>query len=88
MDIKLKLNYIVFLALLVVSSIVFITGLIKFPGFLLFFGFDPRYLPLLLINTLHDWGGVAILILVWIHIILNYKWIVRVTKKMFGRKGK
>jgi hypothetical protein len=41
-----------------------------------------------LINTLHDWGGIVILILVWIHIILNYRWIVGVTKKMFRREGK
>ena len=82
------MRYVTFVLLLIVSTIVFLTGLIKFPGLLLFFGLDPRYLPLQLINTLHDWGGIAMIALVWFHIIVHYKWIIAMTRKFAGRSKK
>ena len=35
---------------------------------------------------IHDWTAVALLVLIIIHIILHWKWIVYMTKKVFSFK--
>jgi cytochrome b561 len=37
--------------------------------------------------SLHDWTAVALLVIVIIHIILHWKWILYTTKKAFGLKN-
>ena len=34
--------------------------------------------------TIHDWVAVALLVLVLLHIILHWKWVVRVAKTLLG----
>ena len=77
---KAKLNYFVDLLLAVSFLLVVVTGILKFPGW---FKLD---LPWRLINNIHDWSGLIMAFLVFVHLILHWKWIVSMTNKIFGRK--
>ena len=83
---KAKINYIIDVLLLILSISTFTTGMIKFPGFLAFFGISLRSLPMPLIKTIHDYSGLSIGILVLLHIILHWKWMITMTKQIFGKK--
>jgi hypothetical protein len=77
------LNYWIDLGLLISFLIVAITGIIKFPGLGLYqkFGFSN-------ITKLHDLSGIGLIILVLVHLILHWNWIVSMTKLIFnGNKG-
>ena len=78
---KNKIIYIVNIGLLAVFFSLFTTGLIKFPGLLQYFGITRGMLPFSTISTIHEWSGITLSILVFIHLILNLKWIVVMTKK-------
>jgi hypothetical protein len=82
---KAKLNYIVDLGLIVSFLAAFITGLIKFPGLLRSIGIETAGIPYREISRVHDWSGLVMGILVLAHIILNWRWIVAMTKKYFGK---
>lgn len=80
---KAKINYAVSMILIVSFLAVFITGIIKFPGLYL-----HRYgLPMRDITFIHDWSGVLMGILTIVHVLLNRKWIVCMTKAMMKKKG-
>ena len=66
--------------------LVFITGIIKFPGLLPTFGVKVKELPMYEISKIHDWSGVAMGLLVLFHLIQNWQWIAAMTKKYFGKK--
>jgi len=76
-----KVKYVVDMLLLTTFAIVFITGIIKFPDLRLHrLGFN-----MVQATTLHDWSGIAMGIIVFIHIALNWEFIVDMTKKLVGR---
>jgi hypothetical protein len=33
---------------------------------------------------IHDWAGVALLVIIGLHVVLHWRWIVRVTKRVFA----
>ena len=33
---------------------------------------------------IHDWAGVALLVIIGLHIVLHWRWIVQVTKRVFA----
>ena len=39
-----------------------------------------------LLRTIHDWSGLAMAILVLVHLILNWGWIIETTKEYFKKK--
>lgn len=61
-----------------------LTGILKFPGFLHFFGMDYRALQVLGLNTVHDFSGILMACLVLIHLFLHWRWIVGMIKKFSG----
>ncbi len=85
---RAKLNYVIDVGLGVSFFLVFITGLVKFPGLVQFFGISRGSLPSLQSSTLHDWSGVVMGLLVLIHLILHWKWIVCMTKSIFSKEKK
>ncbi len=86
---KLKINYLIDLGLAASFFVVFITGLIKWPGLIKVIGVDAyKSLHFSNISHLHDWSGLVMGILVLIHLVLHWKWIVSVTKSFFVRKKK
>lgn len=81
---KAKINYFVDLGLLIFFISLFITGIIKFPGLLqtLNIGIYHRDLPMYEINAIHDWSGITLGVLVFIHLMLHWNWIVVMTKQL------
>ncbi len=82
---RLKAKYIVDIGLAVSFLAVFVTGIIKFPGLLRKFGLHDTMLPMREISKVHDWTGLLMGIFVFIHLVLNWQWIVAMTKKYLGK---
>ena len=77
---RLKLNYFINVVLLILLLVVFLTGLIKFPGLIQIFGRD---LPMRGITFIHDWAGLLFGILLIVHVILHWSWIVGISNMIF-----
>ena len=80
------LLYIVDVFLFIFSIIVVITGVIKFPGLLTLLNIDPFSLPQAEITFLHDWIGIVLTVLSLVHILLNWKWIQAMSKKLLNQR--
>ncbi|MCK5176347.1 MAG: DUF4405 domain-containing protein [Candidatus Aenigmarchaeota archaeon] len=83
-----KVNYWIDVGLAISFFVCFITGLIKWPGLIKIIG-PSLYLFLHVrnITILHDWSGLIMGLLVFVHLALHWKWIKVVTKDiLFGRK--
>ena len=78
---KAKLNYFVDLLLAVSFFLVTVTGILKFPGW-----FNYLNLPWRTVNKIHDLSGLSMAILVLIHLVLHWSWIVSMTKSIFKYK--
>jgi len=78
-----NLKYIVNSALSIAFLCSVITGIIKFPGLLRFFNINSL-LPNRQINLVHDWSGLALTVLIFVHLVLNRKWIVNALSSELG----
>jgi cytochrome b subunit of formate dehydrogenase len=86
---KAKINYFIDVGLGISFFICFITGLIKWPRLIKIIGTTAyRNLNIRALSMLHDFSGLAMGILVVIHLILHWKWIVSMTKCIFNRQKK
>jgi len=83
---RTKLNYWIDVGLAMSFFACFITGLIKWPGLVKMIGV-PAYKALHVsgISLVHDWSGIIMGALIFVHLALQWKWIVAVTKKVFGK---
>jgi len=72
--------YINNLILLISFILVAITGILKFPLWHNFFGFGVRSFV-----KLHDWSGIIMVIAVLFHLILNFHWMINITKALFKK---
>jgi cytochrome b subunit of formate dehydrogenase len=81
---KTKLLYIVNAVLGVSFLVLLVTGIIKFPGLLPALGVKYSSLPMRQISTVHDWSGILMGASAVVHIMLNWNWIVLMTKKHLG----
>lgn len=88
METKLIINYIINVLLLLSFLGVAITGIIKFPGLLKLLGIHYTELPIAEISWIHDRAGLSMAGLVLLHLILNWNWMVAVTKQLFGKNKK
>jgi len=66
-------RYIINLFLIITYFLVFFTGIVKFPGFLSFFGLNPLMVQYNLISLIHDYSGFIAVIFSLIHIIFYLK---------------
>lgn len=82
---RIKMKYLIDVGMLISFLACFITGIIKYPGFLLFFGIRPISLPLYQISLIHDRSGVLLGLFVLAHLVFNFGWMVSVTKKMLKK---
>ena len=78
--------YIVDVLSFIFSLIVVVTGVIKFPGLLTLLNIDPFSLPQAEITFLHDWIGIVLTALTFLHLSLHWKWIQAMTKKIINRR--
>ena len=84
---NLKLNYWVDVGLAISFFICFLTGLIKWPGLIKIIGTSAyNILYVENISLLHDWSGLIMGLLILVHLVLSWKWIVAVTKSFFRKK--
>lgn len=83
---KNELNYWIDIGLVISFFICFVTGVIKFRDLWLKLGIDSSNLYFKSINSLHDLSGMILGMLVIIHLILHWKWLIVMTKKRI--KGK
>jgi hypothetical protein len=85
---KLTVSYFINIALIILVLIIVITGLTRFPEFLGIFGINyaalASFLPIYQMRLIHDWSGVLFVILVILHLAINCRWVVSMTRKMFG----
>jgi|APSaa5957512622_1039677.scaffolds.fasta_scaffold333079_2 hypothetical protein len=84
---KNTLKYIIDIGLLISFLLVTITGIIKFKSFLSLFGISINYqeIPIRILSQMHDWAGLAMAIIVLIHLIENWEWITVTTKQIFKK---
>ena len=84
---NLKLNYWVNIGLMISFFLCFVTGLVKWPGLIKIVGTSMyRFLHIKNISLLHDWSGLIMGLLVLVHLVLNWKWMVGVTKNIIFKK--
>lgn len=63
-----------------------ITGIMKMPGWLPAIGISYTSLPFRTISTVHDWAGIAMVVMVALHLLLHWRWIVLMTKRHVLRR--
>ena len=85
---KNSVKYVIDLGLLLSFLAVTITGIIKFGSFLSLFGISLDYssMPIGTMSRIHDWSGIIMAVLVLIHLISNWDWIMATTKGYFEKK--
>ena len=59
-----------------------LTGIFKFTFLMQFFGLTNIVLPMALMSDIHDRAGIALIILVAVHLFLNLAWIQSMTRKI------
>lgn len=61
-----------------------VTGTIKFLILMRVAGFSEIVLPVALMSEVHDRAGIALSILVLVHLVLNRAWILSMTRKILA----
>ena len=79
------LNYIIDIGLIITFIMSFATGVFKFPAITPYMTEIYRIFPVPIMNLVHDWAGLIMGILVLLHLVLHWGWIVAITKKIFKR---
>ena len=79
-------KYCIDLGLLVSGFLCISTGIIKLPGIIALFDIRRANLPVSPITLVHDSSGVVLTVLIVIHVILNWKWLVGVTRSFFRHR--
>ncbi len=86
---RLKLNYWIDIGLSISFLVCFYTGLIKWPGIVKIIGVSAyKALHVKNITILHDWSGLVMGLLVFMHLALHWKWMVSATKVVFKTSEK
>ena len=83
---RVNLKYIIDVGMLIFFVSVFITGVIKFLIIQKSLGAGSLGVPLHQINFIHDSSGIALGFLILMHLILNFGWIIAMTKRFLGNK--
>jgi hypothetical protein len=80
-----KLVRIVDLAMGITFLTCFITGLLKFTLLLQLTGLSEVILPSAFISDIHDRSGILLGLLIFLHLYLNRKWIISMTRKILTK---
>jgi len=83
MNKELITKYWIDFGLAITFILVTITGFFKWPGLLPKLGISYSSFPMLVFTRIHDISGLVMALLVFIHIIQHWKWIVVMFKKIF-----
>lgn len=78
------INYFIDIGLAVTFLLAFITGIFKWPSLVRWFGWSASSYRVM--TFIHDWSGLIMSLLVLVHIILHWRWIVVMSRKIFKKK--
>jgi hypothetical protein len=81
------LNYFIDLGMAVAFILSAVTGILKYqeiPRFLVRFGI---YLPTYGITLIHKWAGLALAVSAFTHLLLHWKWLLRMTGNLFRNRN-
>lgn len=81
-----KIKYVIDIGMLISFVAVFVTGIIKHPMIGIHTWARLGIYPTYRISKIHDISGLIMGILVLFHLVLNWKWIVTVTKSIISGK--
>ncbi|MDG6256853.1 MAG: hypothetical protein QCH35_04560 [Methanomicrobiaceae archaeon] len=79
-------KYLVDVGLGISFFVCFTTGMLKLPGPVMLLERAAIDLPWERIDLLHDGSGVVMGLFALVHLALNRKWLVSVTRKLLGRE--
>ena len=82
------INYTIAILLLITFLSSATTGILKFRPLMRLTGIPLQNLPMGTISSIHDWSGIILVLLILLHIILHWNWIICMTKKMLKKGGK
>lgn len=84
------LNYAIDMSILASALLCAVTGIIKWPGLAYSLGMSYDSLPMEAFTLIHDWMGIVMVILALAHVVLHWRWLVAMTRKMLhpGAGGK
>ena len=85
---KAKINYWIDMIMGIAFLIAFVTGIIKWPGLMLKLGVNIKNLNFGAISRAHDFSGLVMSILVFVHLAMHWKWLFVMTKRIFKRSKK
>jgi thiamine transporter ThiT len=81
-----KTNYWIDIGMGIAFMLSLITGIIKWPRLITWFGLTYSQLPMKAISAVHDWSGIIMGLLVLVHLLLHRKWISCMTRQFFNKK--
>lgn len=83
---RIFLRYTIDMGLLISFLVCTITGIFKFPAITNSFKPVFRVIPATLMMLIHDWSGAVLVLFVLFHLILNWQWMITITKSFFEVK--
>lgn len=80
-------KYLIDVGLLISGLLVIVTGVVKFRTLWKILGINMNYevMNMVAYRVIHDWSGIAMTVLVILHLIVNWDWIAATTKGYFRR---
>ena len=79
-----RINYFIDVLMVLDFTLLFFTGILKFPRLLPSLGLRHAFLPMNTISLVHDWSGITLGILIMLHLALHCRWLWAMTKGFFG----
>lgn len=83
---KAKINYWVDVGLAISFIAVSVTGVLKLRRVMGWLGWQWQDPLVQTLSKIHDWSGIVMVLLVLVHLVLHWDWIVRVTKCVFDKE--
>jgi hypothetical protein len=80
-------KYVIDISLLITFILCFVTGIVKLPALLEITGLTRHVIRFKYVTLVHDASGVALGLLVLVHLVLNWGWIVAMTKQFVREKN-
>ena len=83
---KNKINYIINWIAFLLGLTTFATGAMRFSNILTFIIINIGPVNAQLLNLIHRWSGVAAGTILFIHLILHWRWVFKTSKNLLGVK--
>lgn len=80
------MNYIIDMLMLASAFLCTLTGIIKWPDLLRMLGGSSQNLLMELVSAVHDWSGLAVILLAIVHIAMHRKWLALMTRSYILRR--